>query len=151
VLIAGKLDAIYSPAQPQRYDPKGGPIVRLFPDIRAIEREYFAQTGCFPPQHLMVLRRDIWERDKWIARSLTDAFIRGNDQFAASVRSFPYVSPWLDAELEETEAVMGADFHPYGFEKNRDTINVFCGQAYELGIVSRLITAEEYFAEYLAS
>jgi 4,5-dihydroxyphthalate decarboxylase len=151
MLIAGELDAIYSPAQPQRYDPKGGPIVRLFPDIRAIEREYFAQTGCFPPQHLMVLRRDIWERDKWIARSLTDAFIRGNDQFAASVRSFPYVSPWLDAELEETEAVMGADFHPYGFEKNRDTINVFCGQAYELGIVSRLITAEEYFAEYLAS
>jgi 4,5-dihydroxyphthalate decarboxylase len=151
MLIAGELDAIYSPARPQRYDPEHGPIVRLFPDIRAIEREYFAQTGCFPPQHLMVLRRDIWERDKWIARSLTDAFIRGNDQFAASVRSFPYVSPWLDAELEETEAVMGADFHPYGFEKNRDTINVFCRQAYELGIVSRLITAEEYFAEYLAS
>jgi 4,5-dihydroxyphthalate decarboxylase len=151
MLIAGELDAIYSPARPQRYDPEHGPIVRLFPDIRGIEREYFAQTGCFPPQHLIVLRRDIWERDKWIARSLTDAFIRCNDQFAASVRNFPYVSPWLDAELEETEAVMGADFHPYGFEKNRDTINVFCRQAYELGIVSRLITAEEYFAEYLAS
>jgi len=151
MLIAGELDAIYSPARPQHYDPVKGPIVRLFPDIRTIERDYFRQTGCFPPQHLVILRRDAWERDKWIARSLTDAFVRCNDQFAAAQRNFPYVSPWLDAELEETEAVMGKDFHPYGFEKNRDVIDVFCRQAHELGIVSRLITAYEYFAEYLAS
>lgn len=151
MLIAGQLDAIYSPARPRRYHPVDGPIVRLFPDIRAIEREYFRRTGCFPPQHLIILRRDVWERDKWIARSLTDAFIRCNDQFAAAQRSFPYVSPWLDAELEETEALMGADFHAYGYEKNRSTIDVFCRQAHELGIVDRLITAEEYFAEYLGS
>jgi len=151
MLIAGELDAIYSPARPQRYDPVHGPIVRLFPDIRTIEHDYFRQTGCFPPQHLVILRRDAWERDKWIARSLADAFIRCNDQFAAAQRNFPYASPWLDAELEETEAVMGKDFHPYGFEKNRGVIDVFCRQAHELGIVSRLITADEYFAEYLES
>jgi len=46
---------------------------------------------------------------------------------------------------------MGEDFHPYGFDKNREVINIFCRQAHELGIVSRLITAEEYFAEFLAS
>ena len=151
MLIDGELDAIYSPARPQRYDPSNGPIVRLFPDIRTIERDYFRQTGCFPPQHLVILRRDAWERDKWIARRLTDAFTRCNDQFAAAQRQFPYVSPWLDAEIEETEALMGVDFHPYGFEKNRATIDIFCRQAYELGIVSRLITAEEYFTEYLRS
>ena len=151
MLIADELDAIYSPARPQRYDPVGGPIVRLFPNIRTIERDYFCRTGCFPPQHLMVLRRDIWEHEKWITRHLTEAFIRCNDHFAASVRNFPYVSPWLDAELEETEALMGVNFHSYGFEQNRDTISIFCRQAYELDIVDRLITAEEYFAEYLAS
>jgi 4,5-dihydroxyphthalate decarboxylase len=113
--------------------------------------DYFCRTGCFPPQHLMVLRRDIWEHEKWITRRLTEAFIRCNDHFAASVRNFPYVSPWLDAELEETEALMGVNFHPYGFEENRDTISIFCRQAYELDIVKRLITAEEYFAEYLTS
>jgi len=52
---------------------------------------------------------------------------------------------------KETEALMGADFHPYGFEKNRKAIDVFCRQAHEFGIVSRLVTAEEYFAEYLTS
>ncbi len=151
MLIAGELDALYSPPRPQHYDPITGPIIRLFPDIRSIERDYFQRTGCFPPQHLVILRREVWERDKWIARSLTDAFVRCNDQFTRAQRLFPYVSPWLDVELEETEALMGADFHPYGFEKNRAAIGIFCRQAHELGIVSRLITAEEYFAEYLAS
>ena len=84
MLIAGELDAIYSPPRPQHYDPVNGPIIRLFPDIRAVERDYFQRTGCFPPQHLIILRRDVWEREKWVARSLTDAFIRCNDQFAAA-------------------------------------------------------------------
>ncbi|MGH7047351.1 MAG: hypothetical protein ACREE2_13300 [Stellaceae bacterium] len=151
MLIAGELDAIYSPPRPRRYDPAKGPIIRLFPDIRTIERDYFRQTGCFPPQHLIILRRAVWERQKWVARSLTDAFIQCNEVFAAAQREFPYVSPWLDIELEETEALMGSDFHPYGFEKNRDAVNVFCRQAFDLGIVARVVTAEEYFAEFLES
>jgi 4,5-dihydroxyphthalate decarboxylase len=151
MLIAGELDAIYSPPRPRDYDPVNGPIIRLFPDVWSVERDYFRRTGCFPPQHLIILRRDFWEGQKWIARSLTDAFIRCNDQFAAAQRSFPHVSPWLDIELEKTEALMGADFHPYGFENNQKVVEIFCRQAYDLGIVSRLVTAEEYFAEYLIS
>jgi 4,5-dihydroxyphthalate decarboxylase len=151
MLIAGDLDAIYSPPRPRRYHPVDGPIVRLFPDIRSIEREYFRQTGVFPPQHLIVLRREAWERNKWIARALTDAFIRCNEVFSKAQRSFPYASPWLDIELEETEALMGSDFHSYGFEKNRATIEAFNDQAHRLGIVGRRITAEEYFAEFLES
>jgi 4,5-dihydroxyphthalate decarboxylase len=71
--------------------------------------------------------------------------------FDAAQRGFPYVSPWLEAELEATEAVMGTDFHPYGFEKNRATIEVFASQAFDIGVVGRRISAEEYFADYLSS
>jgi len=151
MLLSGELDAIYSPPRPRRYHPVDGPIIRLFADVRPVERDYFRKTGCFPPQHLVILRRETWERNKWVAPSLTAAFVRCNDMFAAAQRQFPYASPWLDLELEETEAVMGAYFHPYGFDKNRATIDIFCRQAFELGIVGRLITADEYFAEYLES
>ena len=151
MLIDGELDAIYSPPRPHRYHPENGPIVRLFPDIRAIERDYFRATGMFPPQHLIVLKRNVWEAHKWIARSLTDAFVRCTDAFGKAQRSFPYVSPWLDAELEETEALMGADFHADGFDKNRATIEVFSEQARALGIISRRVTPEDYLAEYLES
>jgi 4,5-dihydroxyphthalate decarboxylase len=151
MLIAGELDAIYSPPRPRRYHPVDGPIVRLFPDIRAVERQYFRATRMFPPQHLIVLRREVWEQNKWIARALTDAFTRCTQSFGKAQRSFPYISPWLDAELEEVEALMGPDFHADGYERNRDTVEVFAEQAHRSGIVSRRIGAEEYFAEYLES
>lgn len=149
MLLAGDLDAIYSPPRPARYHPKDGPIVRLFPDCRAVERDYFKATGVYPPQHLIVLRREIWERDKGLAPRLTDAFIRANAMFAAAVRNFPYVSPWLDSDLEETELLMGADFHQDGYERNRATVAAFCRQAFDLGITRRPVTPEEYFAEFL--
>jgi 4,5-dihydroxyphthalate decarboxylase len=151
MLLAGDLEAIYSPPRPVRYHPKDGPIVRLFPDCRAVEREYFRATGVYPPQHLIVLRRAVWERNKFLARSLTNAFIRSNAMFAAAQRNFPYVAPWLDCEIEETEALMGADFHQDGFERNRETVEIFCQQAFDLGITKRRVTAEDYFAEFLES
>jgi 4,5-dihydroxyphthalate decarboxylase len=151
MLIAGELEAIYSPPRPQAYHPINGRLVRLFPDFRPIEQEYFRKTGAFPPQHLIVLRREAWEANRWIARSLTEAFIEANDSFTAAQRSFPYVTPWLEAELENTAAVMGDDFHPYGFDRNRTQIEMFAGEAFQLGLTRRRIAVEEYFADYLAS
>jgi 4,5-dihydroxyphthalate decarboxylase len=150
MLLAGDLDAIYSPPRPSRYSPDSGPIVRLYPDFRGVEAEYFRRTGCFPPQHLIVLKREVWERDRSVARRLTEAFIQSNDLFDRAVRNFPYVTPWLEAELEETNALMGVDFHQDGYEKNRQQIEAFCRQAHAAGLTGRLVTAEEYFAEYLS-
>ena len=151
MLIAGELEAIYSPPRPQAYHPVNGRLARLFPDFRPIEQEYFRKTGAFPPQHLIVLRREAWEANRWIARSLTEAFIEANDSFTAAQRSFPYVTPWLEAELEDTAAVMGDDFHPYGLDRNRAQIEMFAGEAFQLGLTRRRVAVEEYFADYLAS
>ena len=151
MLVAGDLEAIYSPPRPQAYHPRNGPIGRLFPDFRRLEQEYFRQTGAFPPQHLIVLRRAAWEANRWMAKSLTEAFIAGNDAFTAAQKSFPYATPWLEAELEDTAAVMGEDFHPYGLERNRAQIDMFTGEAFRLGLTSRQVTVEEYFADFLAS
>jgi len=151
MLIAGELEAIYSPPRPQAYHVERGPLVRLFPDFRQIEAEYFRMTGAFPPQHLIVLRREMWEANRWIAKRLTDAFVAANDCFTAAQRGFPYATPWLEAELEATAAVMGDDFHPYGLERNRGQLEMFAGEAFRLGLTSRRITPDEYFADYLAA
>jgi 4,5-dihydroxyphthalate decarboxylase len=149
MLIAGELEAIYSPPRPQAYHPRSGPITRLFPEFRYIEQQYFLKTGAFPPQHLIVIRREVWEANRWIAKSLTDAFVAANDCFSAAQKGFPYATPWLEAELEDTAAVMGDDFHPYGFEQNRAQIEMFADEAFRLGLTSRRVSADEYFADYL--
>jgi 4,5-dihydroxyphthalate decarboxylase len=149
MLIAGELEAIYSPPRPQAYHPTTGPIARLFPDFRATEQEYVRRTGAFPPQHLVVLRREVWEANRWIAGRLTDAFIAADDCFAAAQWGFPYATPWLEAELEATVAVMGEAFHADGLDRNRTQIDMFAGEAFRLGLTSRLVTADEYFADYM--
>jgi len=149
MLLAGELEAIYSPPRPQAYRPDTGAMARLFPDFRAVEQEYFLNTGALPPQHLIVLRREAWEANRWIAQSLTAAFSAANDCFTAAQKGFPYATPWLEAELEATAAVMGEDFHPYGIERNRAQIDMFAGEAFRLGLTSRRVTADEYFADYL--
>jgi 4,5-dihydroxyphthalate decarboxylase len=151
MLLAGELEAIYSPPRPVAYHPRTGPIVRLFPEFRYIEQEYFLKTGAFPPQHLVVIRRETWEANRWIARSLTEAFSDANECFTAAQKGFPYATPWLEAELEDTVTVMGENFHPFGLERNRAQIDTFAAEAFRLGLTSRQVTTDEYFADYLQS
>ena len=151
MLVDGELDALLSPPRPQLYDQVSGPIVRLFPDFRLVEQDYVRAFSVWPPQHLIVLRREAWLADKSIARSLTDAFVRNNEVFAATQRSFPYASPWMEAELEEAEALLGADAHADGLEQNRAAMDLFCEQAHRAGITQRRVTVDEYFADYLQS
>lgn len=151
MLVDGELDAIYSPSRPLRYDPSSGPIVRLLPDYRPVELQYFRDTGVLPPQHLMVLRRDVWEADKSLARRVTEAFIRCETAFCASVRGFPYASPWFEEELDTAADAVGPNAYGHGLEENRSTMQQFCAMAHQLGLTSREIPVDEYFAEYLQS
>ncbi len=151
MLIKGEIDVLYSPPRPQRYHPVDGPIVRLFSDPRAVERDYYQRTGCYPQQHLLVLRRGIWEQNRWIARALTEAFLRCNDHFILAQRRFPYAAPWLDLALEETAGVMGENFQPDGIEPNRRALEAFAKQAHDAGVTSRLVGVDECFAEFLES
>jgi 4,5-dihydroxyphthalate decarboxylase len=151
MLIEGELDAVFSPPRPRAYHRSRGPIIRLVRDWRAEEARYFKQTGLFPTQHLVVIRRALWEAHPWVARALTEAFIAGNDAFTEAQRNFPYATPWLEDELERTEALLGEDFHPYGFEPNRLPIAAFAEQAWNAGIIAQRLSPEALFAEYLDS
>jgi 4,5-dihydroxyphthalate decarboxylase len=152
MLLAGEIDAIFNPQKPRLYDPANGPILRFFDDIRAVDRAYLRQTGgIFPPQHLILLRRDAWEPNPWIAPALTNAFAASGESFNQATRLFPYVSPWLDIELQETVALMGENFHPVGLQQNRTALETFCTQAWEAGVTGRRIEVEDYFAEFLRS
>ena len=54
--------------------------------------------------------------------------------------------PWLIAHVEETRALMGEDFWPYGFEPNRKTLSTFLRYHHESGLSKRLLEPEELFA-----
>ena len=51
-----------------------GSVRRLFADTRAEEERYFAATGIFPIMHVIVIRRDVYEANRWLPRELFKAF-----------------------------------------------------------------------------
>jgi 4,5-dihydroxyphthalate decarboxylase len=149
LLMAAEIDAFFAPLPPRTYHPIDGPIVRVFPDFRAIEQKYFAETRCYPPQHIVLIRRASWDRDRSVGRQLVEAFNDSETMFEAAQRQFPYNSPWLIAEVEDAARLMGTDYHAHGLEKNRHAVDVFCRSAFEDGLTKRRLTVEDFFADFL--
>jgi 4,5-dihydroxyphthalate decarboxylase len=151
LLLAGRLDAFFAPLPPSKYDAKKGPIVRLIPDFRSVEQRYFRETRCYPPQHVLVVRREVWERDPSVGARLVETFQRSEAAFNAAQRLYPYTTPWLMSEVEEAERLMGKDFHPHGLEPNRHAVDVFCQSGFEDGLTKRRVPVDEFFAEFARS
>lgn len=149
MLLAGELDAYFAPGVPQRFDAEHGPIVRVVPDYRPLEKRYFRETGCYPPQHVLVLRKATFESMPSVGAKLVEAFQECERSFVAARTLFPYGTPWEIEDLEDTLRFLGSDFHEHGLEKNRHAFETFLKGAYDDGMTDRLVTVEEYFREFL--
>ncbi|MGD9902842.1 MAG: hypothetical protein AB7U83_05190 [Vicinamibacterales bacterium] len=149
LLVAGAIDAVFAPLPPKAFDPGHGPIVRAVAGFQQLEQRYFAATGCYPPQHVIVVRRAAWERDPSAGRRLVSAFNESERQFEALQRQFPYNSPWLIDEVEGAARTLGRDYHAHGMDKNRRAVDTFCQAAFDDGLTKRRMAVDEFFAEFL--
>ena len=96
-----------------------------------------------------MIRRAVWERDRSVGARLVETFNACEREFHAAQRLYPYNSPWLMADIEATEAVMGADYNAHGLDKNRHAVDTFCQGAFDDGLTKRRITVDEFFAEFV--
>ena len=149
LLLAGEIDAVFAPIPPKKYHPVNGPIARLVPDFRPLEKRYFEETRCYPPQHVILLRKEVWESDPSMGGRLVAAFDDCEARFQENQHLFPYASPWLMAEVEETDLIMGRDHFGHGLEKNRAQVDVFCQSAFEDRLTKKRVTVDDYFEEFL--
>ena len=141
MLAKGDLDAAISARDP------GGE--RLFPQYQSEELAYFRKTQIFPIMHVVVLRRDVYDRDRWIAMNLMQAFEEAKDRSLARVADIgASAAPvaWLADSANRWREVAGKDYWPYGLEANRPTLEAFVQYAYEQGVCKRRLKVEELFA-----
>jgi len=149
LLVRGEIDALFAPHTPTVFAEHRPEVVRLFPDFRTVEADWYRRTGLFPIMHLVVIRRDVYEADRWVARSLFKAFCEAKARAHARLRftgTLAAMVPWLVADLEEAEALFGGRYWPYGVEANRAELATALRWAHEQGIAGRLLALEEAFA-----
>lgn len=149
MLASGEIDALYTARKPSTYTNGNGPVRRLFEDYVNVERDYYRRTGIFPIMHVVAIRREAYEANRWIAMSLMKAFAEAQKLTYESLRetaALKAMLPWLNAHVEDAEKEMGTDYWPYGVEKNRTTIDTFLRYHHEQGLSRRKLEIGEMFA-----
>ena len=149
MLAVGELDAVYSPRTPRCFRAGNPAVRRLFTDVRGAEADYFRRTGIFPIMHVVVLRRDIYDANRWAARSLFRALVAARDAAwhgLDETASLRYMLPWLATELEATRAVLGDDYWTYGLAGNEKALATLIGYSHAQGLARRAFAPAELFA-----
>jgi 4,5-dihydroxyphthalate decarboxylase len=149
MLADGELDALVTARAPSTFHKEPGNVKRLFPNYVEVEKEYYRRTKIFPTMHTVVIRRDVYEKNRWVAQSLYKAFVAAKArayELYNQTAALPAMVPWLVAEVEEARKEMGEDWWPYGLEPNRKALETFLRYHHEQGLSPRPFTPEELFA-----
>jgi 4,5-dihydroxyphthalate decarboxylase len=148
LLEAGDIQAIIGSNLPRALK-RNPDVVRLFPDFRAREKDYYQRTKIFPIMHLVVIRNDVYEKNPFVATSLYNAFDKAKDVAREKMRisgTLRYMLPWLPDDVEEIDTLFGGDCWPYGVEPNRITLEALVGYMVDQGLIAEKISIEKLFA-----
>ncbi|MGA8033698.1 MAG: ABC transporter substrate-binding protein [Casimicrobiaceae bacterium] len=149
MLADGEIDAMHTARIPSTFTTRPGTVRRLFEDYPAVERAYWQRTRIFPIMHTVVIRRDVYEANRWSAQSLVKAFAAAKARVYENLYTTSALTtmlPWQIAEVEQVRREMGDDWWPYGFAENRHVLETFLRYHHEQGLSKRRLTPEELFA-----
>jgi 4,5-dihydroxyphthalate decarboxylase len=148
MLVSGEIDAALSAHPPACFEERHPNIKRLFEDYLAIEEKYVKDTGIFPIMHTVAIRREVVERNPWVAMNLFKAFEESKRRSVAralNCTSSVLPIPWGYELARRAQELVGADLMPYGIDANRKTLEAFLQYAHEQGVTHRKLAPEDLF------
>lgn len=148
LLLEGEVDALIHAAAPAAYIDGDPRVVRLFQNAGDVEKDYFTRTGIFPIMHVLAIRRDTAAEHPWLARAVFEAYSAAKMEAYRDKDRLTWVTdmlPWYASEVEDTRALMGRNFYPYGFEANQTTFETLFEYSYRQGLAKRILKSEEVF------
>jgi 4,5-dihydroxyphthalate decarboxylase len=149
MLADGRIDAMVAYKPPPAFLEGVPNVARLFVDYPALERDYARRTGIFPIMHLIGIRRDLAQSRPELIPAICDGFERARryslDKLSQA-QALSTMLPWGVAELDKTQAILGADHWRYGVADNRAALAALCRYSHAQGIAPREIDIAELFA-----
>jgi 4,5-dihydroxyphthalate decarboxylase len=148
LLVEGKVDAEVEPDLPQRWIRGDGTVERLFPNFEQEEKEYYRRTKVYPIMHPVVIKKEILDRDPWVATSLFEALLasrRAYNEFMEQPHRLSFA--WARSYLEEERKFFGKDPFYQGFKENYNDMENLIKFADQQGMLGRKLTVEELFTE----
>ncbi len=155
MLMNKEIDALMSAIMPQAFVKQTGEIRRMFSNYREKEAEFYKETNILPIMHLVVLRKDIYEKYPWIASSLYKAY---NQSFDLALKrmydtdALPYSLLWLTSYIEEEMSIFNKDLSKIwanGIKENYNCLEKFITYCRGQGLLAKEIKVEDLFTESL--
>ncbi len=149
MLAAGEIDALHTARTPSTFHSRPDAVKRLFENYVEVERAYYRKTRIFPIMHTVVIRREVYEKNRWVAQSLAKAFTEAQKRTYQDMKetaALKTMLPWLGAHVEELTRELGPDWWSYGFAPNRHVLETFLRYHHRQGLSKRLLKPEELFA-----
>jgi len=149
LLERGEIDFIMTANNPLSFRRGAPSVARLFANYPEVEKDYYRRTRIYPIMHTVVIRRDVYERDPWVALNLYKAFMAAKEYTyrMLSESGSPKASfAWLQPLVEEEQAIIGPDWYPYGIDQNRPSLDALLQYSHEQGLSPRRLRIEQLFA-----
>jgi 4,5-dihydroxyphthalate decarboxylase len=118
----------------------------LFEDREAESARYFKKTGIFPINHIVVVKRSVYERNPWIALNLYSGFAAAMDQVRKD--SLAWMAPYYEMGLvpREVRRTVTQTPMPYGLKAARHVLETVTQYVHEQGLCERRVALDEIFA-----
>lgn len=147
MLAEGEIDALIGAQIPRALFTSSN-VTRLFPDYRAVERDYFRATGIYPTMHTIVIREELYRRHPWIAESLYKGFEDAKAWAHTQMRyvgALRYMLPWLQHQIDEIDELFDGDPFPYGLDAARAPLEAMVRYLLEDGFLNRPVAIDDLF------
>ncbi len=146
-LEAGEIDAYFGARTPAALT-NGKNVIRLFPDYREREKDFYQRTGFHPIMHTLVIREDLYREQPWVPESIYKACEESKRWMLKQMRfsgAQRLMLPWLHDEIAEMDALMGPNPWPYGLEANRRILEAFQGYLVDQHFIEETQPIENLF------
>jgi 4,5-dihydroxyphthalate decarboxylase len=147
MLVAGEIDALFSPDLIRPLTRGDNRVGRLFPNYKAEEMEFYRRTGIFPIMHVVGIKQEIVEGHPWVAINMYKAFEQAKAIAMARMEN-PRIVPlaWYRETWEEQEQILGKDPWEYGLgERNAKNFERLVTYSHEQGVIKRRLPLDELF------
>jgi 4,5-dihydroxyphthalate decarboxylase len=96
--------------------------------------------------HIVVMRRAVYEKNRWLAAALINAFQSAKQHSFDRFREGLYPLPWQNLDFDFARGVMGDDIYSYGVKQNLPTLQAATLYSHEQGLTERRFEPAELFA-----
>lgn len=146
MLLEGRIDAYINVLRPApELLAEGSGVRRLFADPRAEGIRYYRETGLYPTNHCIIIKREVVDRYPWVPLNVFNAFVQSSSRAKIAAKALdPYIETgYLEPEIRE---IFAKDLFGYGIESEELVLKTFGQYCNEQGYTDRALLPHEVYS-----